>query len=593
MEQIDHGASSTVTFNGVEVNSEVCLSLSRQPFWLYYYAEETECAFVLEMGDNSPFFLLGCLVTIIVLAAVGVGILHFRSGAWYAMVALVVLLTAALSREVFLLFICRAPTASSDVQGRANENVQLFRFREVGASSVVFALGLYSIMTNSMPWFSIVPENSYFAPSWDRAAFDRVKCCSVDAMFLYVLLLPLAIRKPRFFVTAAVAVLLMFIHAGLVVYFSHGGVLPVVARIAMMVVVGVGILWNVRTSELTDRNLFDHFETTKHLIRSTNVERADLERFVDSLLPPLIRRRLFASNYGVVDQSTESVVLFLKVQGIAEYCHKQLPHQAAVKLGALHAKVTTYAQRRNLLCIACSGDTCLVAGHGLARPPQQVMCDSLRFVCDVQAVRTDIVFRVAVTCGTLFGCVVGHMQRRYTVVGEALKVAEEMLRNNTSLVPTASQFLLSSQALRFVADRDALTLTKVNAGVELERQFIEVFSTTVLRVPEWNGDDTFHDANPSVSDTGNVYRVLGLGGDELHSQVDEECLSRVSLDTIPMLCGCVTEFRCCSGGGLSKAQAAVHEAKIHRQLFDIGRLLAGYTHSDACGCLCLHRQRHF
>ena len=289
------------------------------------------------------------------------------------MVVVVVLLTAALAREVFMLFICRAAaTATSDVKGRVKDDDRLsFRFREVGASICVFTLGLLAIMANSMPWFGIVPENFYFAPSKDMAAFGRLKCCSVDGTFLFVLLLPLAIRRPRFFVATAVACLLMIINVGLVMYFSLGGLLPVVARIVIMIVVGCGIMWNVRTGELIDRNLFDHFETTKQLIRSTTVERADLERFVDSLLPPLIRRRLFASNYDVVDQSTASVVLLLKVHGIAEYCHKQMPQHAATKLGALHAHVATYAQRRNLLCIACSGDTCLVAGHGTERPPSR------------------------------------------------------------------------------------------------------------------------------------------------------------------------------------------------------------------------------
>ena len=243
----------------------VILSLSRQSFWLYYHADETECAFVLEMGGNGPFFLLGCLVTMIVLAAVGIGMMPLRSGAWYAMVALVVVLTAALSREVFLLFICRAPTATSDVQGRANEDVQLFRFREVGAAVGMFFVGLYSVVTISLPSLGNAPENFYFAPSWDRAAFDRLHCCSVDCLFLIVLLVPLAIRKPRFFVTAAVAVLLMCINVVISVYFTQQW-LPVVARIVMMVVVGVGIMWNVRTFELTDRTLFDHFETTKQVI---------------------------------------------------------------------------------------------------------------------------------------------------------------------------------------------------------------------------------------------------------------------------------------------------------------------------------------
>ena len=103
-----------------EVNETVCLSLSRQSFWLYYHAEETECAFVLEMGDNSPFFLLGCLVTIIVLAAVGVGMFPMRSDVWYAMVGAVVLFTAFLFREVYYLSVMRLLCMSRAVAKRTS-----------------------------------------------------------------------------------------------------------------------------------------------------------------------------------------------------------------------------------------------------------------------------------------------------------------------------------------------------------------------------------------------------------------------------------------------------------------------------------------
>ena len=508
----------------------------RHAVWLYYFRDEEEVEFVLATGTKNVYFFVGGLVTVITATVVGVGILPYKSNAWYVVVVLLIIFVVALVRELALMFCTNlsatdsAVTVVNDEQQQQNNNLlSEIRIREGCALLGMVLLGVMSVLFSVVPSFAKDLDLFYTVQGVvDLKVLDRTKCCAIDGMFLVVLMLPLAVRMPRFFLASMVYIFLVGFSILMLLMYGRDHVFPSTCRIFVAIAIGSGMMWNVRAVEVIDRLLFELLHVTKRVAIQTNEERVQLERFVHSLLPPPLRKRIFAPNYSVAVQCDGSTVTLVHQHDIAEYCHKLLPSIAARNIGSIHACVELFAHRHHLLGVSYSGDSCLVIGNANNRnTPQRI----LRFVMDLQAVAKDqdYVLRVAVHCGPLVGCVVGQSLRRYTVIGEALTVAGKMLSNVSAA--STFQLLISSQFRCTLESCVTLQLHKVDAGLALEHN-VEVFEAQITHVPCETAQEAIDD------DGGNdhLYGALGL------SSIDDSQKGGSSAKQLPILCGVVHEF---------------------------------------------------